>query len=107
MLVKLSVNFLSNLSIRCHVSKVTYIPTNTNTSTMTMRPESPSKDEHHQPFFADEGEFRAHGVHSVKIKLNGFTILSRDGWVYELEQIDRWQQHKHQCLSPPKADSAG
>ena len=67
----------------------------TTPSTMAMSPEFPSRDEHDQDIFTEEGKFRAHGVHSIKNKLNGFTILSRDGWVYESEQIDGWESNKN------------
>ena len=71
---------------------------------MTIRrnQEFTSKDDHHQPFFEEDG-FQAHGVHSRTRTQNGFKIFSRDGWHYDSEQIELLQQNlrvlqKPRCL---------
>ena len=69
---------------------------------MTIRrnQELTSKDDHHQPFFEEDG-FQAHGVHSGTRTQNGFKIFSRDGWTYDSEQIKLLQQRRRGSTETP------
>ena len=71
---------------------------------LNSQPELKSRDDHHQPF-SGEDQFLTHGVHSVKYIAKGFTILARDGWTYDSEQISLLhQQHADRFVNSPSID---